>query len=40
MRKRDFEGVKADTEAMMVQAHELIVNVLKQYPALTKSSED
>jgi DNA-binding GntR family transcriptional regulator len=40
MRKRDVEGVKADTEAMMVQAHELIVNVLKQYPALTKSSED
>ncbi|MBF85637.1 MAG: hypothetical protein CL489_14375 [Acidobacteria bacterium] len=40
MRKRDVEGVKADTEAMMVQAHELIVNILKQYPALTKSSED
>lgn len=40
MRERDVEGVRSDTEAMMVQAHKLIVDVLKEYPALTESSRD
>tara|TARA_R110002049_G_scaffold201563_1_gene372302 strand:+ start:16315 stop:17013 length:699 start_codon:yes stop_codon:yes gene_type:complete len=39
MRDRDVEGVRSDTEAMMVQAHKLIVDVLKEYPALTESAE-
>ena len=30
MRKRDVEGVRFDTEGMMMQAHKLIVDVLKR----------
>ncbi|MDB6178395.1 GntR family transcriptional regulator [Paracoccus sp. Z330] len=39
MRDRDVEGARSDTEAMMMQAHKLIVDVLREYPALTKGVE-
>ncbi len=39
MRERDVEGVRSDTEAMMVQAHKRIVDILKAYPALTEDPE-
>ena len=39
MRDRDVEGVRSATEAMMVQAHKLIVDVLKKYPALTENAD-
>ena len=39
MRDRDIEGARSATESMMLQAHKLIVEVLRKYPALTKSAE-
>ncbi len=37
MKGRDFEAVRKETETMMVEAQAMIVDILKQYPALSEN---